>query len=444
MSIANSITENIVLPLSDLITGQSVASKLRFLQTSQWWTQEQINTYQNEHLKFLIRHAYSTVPYYKDLFNSLNIKPEDITCKDDLKKLPVLTKKIIREEGTDRFTSDSFPARKRINMSTSGSTGEPLLYYTSRDAYSLNIAANLRGWYWMGFRLGDKYMKLSQNPRKNLIKRLQDRLSKNCYLSTNPLIDENFNSILEKVESYKPAVIRSNPDPLLFLARYRKQHPNFIYSPLTITTTGATLFPEARKEIEEAFGCKIYDTYSCEGNSNFFECPSHTGYHSAEEYGISEILDENEHPVRSGFGRLVATDLWNLAHPFIRYDTGDLVEIDTKECECHRTHLKIKRILGRSSDAFTRNNRKFIFHHFTVFFSRRDLPCFGTIKQFQIINQKVRVLFKLVVNQTFNEAISSFIRTYWQKEMQTTVEIQIVEHIPLTESGKHQLIINEE
>jgi len=444
MSFTNAITENIVLPLGDLITGQSVASKLRFLQASQWWTREQIDAYQNEHLKFIIRHAYATVPYYQDLFNSLKITPEDIRCKNDLKKLPLLTKEIIKQEGTVRFTSDSVPARKRIKKSSGGSTGVPLLYYTSRDAYSLNIAANLRGWYWMGFRLGDKYVKLSQNPRKNPIKRLQDRISKNLYLSTSPLMDENFKSILGRIEDYKPVVIRSNPDPLLFLARFKKQHSDFSYSPRMITTTGATLFPKTREEIEQAFGCKIYDTYSCEGNSNFFECPTHTGYHSAEEYGISEILDDNENPVKSGVGRLISTDLWNLAHPFIRYDTGDLVEIDTKECECHRTHLKIKRILGRSSDAFTRNNRKFIFHHFTVFFSRRDLPCFGTVERFQIINQKARVLFNLVVNQNFNEAISSFIRTYWQKEMQTTVEIQIVEHIPLTESGKHQLIINEE
>src|SRR5450759_5227402 len=148
---------------------------------SQWWVEKQLKQYQEEKLRILIRHSVETVPYYRDLFNELKLNPEDVKTHKDLKKLPILTKAIIKKEGIERFTSSTFPKKQIIISSSSGSTGEPLFYYTTKDAYSMNLAANLRGWYWMGYRLGDKYVKLSQNARKNFIKRLQDKMSRNLY-----------------------------------------------------------------------------------------------------------------------------------------------------------------------------------------------------------------------------------------------------------------------
>ena len=39
----------------------------------------------------------------------------------------------------------------------------------------------------------------------------------------------------------------------------------------------------------------------------------------------------------------------NFAHPFIRYDTQDLVEVSSKECRCGSHHMRIDSIIGRSS-----------------------------------------------------------------------------------------------
>ena len=444
MSTINVITKNLSLPLSDLITRQSVSFKLKFLQKSQWFTRAQIDEYQNMRLRKLIEHSIDTVPYYKNLFNKLGFKASDIRTKENLNKLPLLTKSIIRNEGIENFLSSSFPKIKTMNSSSSGSTGEPLFYTTTKEAYSMNIAANLRGWYWIGYRLGDKYLQLSQNSRKAPLKRLQDFFNNNLYLATNPLVDSNFEFILQQIEKYKPKIIRCYPDPLLMLARYKRDRQIFTYTPHAIATTGNTLFPETRQEIEDAFGCKIFDAYSCEGNSTVFECPTHTGYHSAEEYGISEVIDNDGNQIKKGIGRLVSTDLWNLAHPFIRYDTQDLVEIDSEPCSCGRSHLKIIRIIGRDNDILKMTNgRYFIVHNFTGFF-QTDLPELKkSIDQFQVINIDKKVIFKLVVNINFDESVADFIKCHWEKEMQTPIEIQVVDYIPLTQSGKRKFIIND-
>lgn len=440
----NKLQEKIILPLSDLLTRQSVYSKLNFLRKSQFWSRNQIDGYQNQKLRLLIQHAFTNVPFYNDLFYNLRLMPEDIQNKEDLAKLPVLTKDTIRQEGIERFTSNTISKNKLIQSSSSGSTGEPLFYWNTKDAYSMNIAANLRGWYGMGYRLGDKYVKLSQNSRKNPVKRLQDKMTNNLYLATNPLIESNFELVLSEIEKYKPKIIRCYPDPLLFLARYKQNHPEFSYHPLAITTTGNTLYPEIREEIETAFGCKIFDSYSCEGNSTVFECPTHTCYHSTEEYGISEIIDVEGNPITKGIGRLISTDLWNTAHPFIRYDTQDFVEVDSEPCICGCQHLKIKRILGRDNEVLEmKTGKKFIVHNFTGFF-QTDIPEINrAIDQFQVIKKGSIVIFRLVVNQRFTISVADFIKNHWENELRAKVEVEIVDNIPLTKSGKRKFIINE-
>lgn len=445
MSWFNLFSEKVILKGGDIITGQSVSAKLSFLMKSQWWDEEQLKRYQEEKLRILIRHSVETVPYYHDLFNELKLKPEEIKTLADLKKLPILTKVVIKREGIDRFTSSAIPKNKIRSCGSSGSTGEPLFYYDTKESYSMNLAANLRGWYWMNYRLGDKYIKLSQNARKNPIKRLQDKMSRNLYLATNPLIESNYKFILNEIEKYKPIVIRCYPDPLLFLARYKQFHKEYTYHPRAITTTGNTLHPETRVEIETAFGCKVFDSYSCEGNSIVFECPTHTCYHSTGEYGISEVIDEKDNNITDGVGRLISTDLWNLAHPFIRYDTQDFVEISETPCVCGRINLRINKILGRDNEVLIMDTgRRFIVHNFTGFFQVDSPEINRSVDQFQIVKrQDGSVLFRLAVNGKYLSSVSDYIRSFWENEFQAKVTIEIVDQIPLTQSGKHRFIINE-
>jgi phenylacetate-CoA ligase len=212
-----------------------------------------------------------------------------------------------------------------------------------------------------------------------------------------------------------------------------------------LTTTGNTLYSETREEIETAFGCKIFDSYNCEGNSTVFECPTHTCYHSAEEYGISEVLDENGFPIRSGVGRLISTDLWNFAYPFIRYDTQDMIEISDKDCSCGRKHLRINKIIGRDNDVLVSSNgRKFIVHNFTGFFHSDLKGLKRAVDQFQVVHLKNgNLLFRLIINGNYDQSVREFIISYWRKEFDSPVEVEIVEKIPLINSGKRKFIIIE-
>ena len=443
----NWLQEHIVLPLSDLITGQSVSKKLNFLLKSQYWTREQLDDFQNQRLRLLIQHVYESVPFYRDYMHAHHLTPADIQTKDDLKKLPIITKEIMRKEGIERFTSETYPISKRITTSSSGSTGKPFVHYITKEDYSMDIAGNLRGWYNMGWRLGDKYIKISQNPRNSFLKKIQDWVTRNRYVATTDLSDEHLYEVMQEIEYYKPVVIRSYPDPLYIMAQYRLQHKNeFRYCPKVITTTGNVLHSHIREVIEEAFGCEVYDSYGSEGNSVAFECSTHGGYHSAEEYGITEVLDDNDQVVQEGSGRVVTTDLWNYAHPFIRYDVQDRIEVTASPCRCGRVHLRVLKVLGRDNEVLNApSGRRYIVHHFTVFFEPTVTPQLkDSIEQYQIVQHKDgSVTIKLVVNNRYEDAMSMFLKDYWEKEFGADVTIEIVDRIPIMGNNKRRFIIIE-
>jgi phenylacetate-CoA ligase len=441
MNIRNYITEKIILPLSDIALGQSVSKHFKFLQKSQWWSESELKEYQNEKLRALIKHAYENVPYYTELFDSLNLTPSDINTTDDLVKLPILTKEIVRENFKNgKIIAKNIPTKKMILTGSSGSTGEPLQYYITKDAYSMNIVSNLRGWYWMGYRLGDSYAKLSQNPRNSNTKKIQDKINNCYYLLVQQLTDENFSKIVKDIQNYKPKFVRGYPDPLLFLANYINKNNICLPSIFAVNTTGNILFPENRKIIENTFKCKVFDSYSCEGGANVFECETHKCYHSSMEYAITEIIS-NGHEVNSGEkGRVITTDLINYAVPFIRYDTQDYVTKSKEKCSCGRNLLPIEKIDGRDSDILiTPKGKYLIVHNFTGYFEWID-----SVEQFQIRQDKIDEFdIILIVNSKYTHEIERKIFKYWEEYINENVkiEINVVDDIPLTKSGKRRFLI---
>lgn len=438
MSLRNIITESIILPLADKATGQNIYMQLRFLKESQWWSKEQLIAYQNKKLQDLIEHAYKNVPYYTEVMKERGLQPKDITTVEDLKKLPILTKEIFKENYPQKLISKDISKYKILNRSSSGSTGTPIQYKMTREGYSFNKACNLRGWDWMGFRLGDKLIKVSQNKRSTFEKRLQDKIN-NTALFSSEYTPESLADFEKLFNKFKPEFLRSYPDPLQFLAL---QISEFEWDGLkAVNTTGNILFPEIRNMIENKFKVKIFDSYSCEGGPNFFECPTHECYHSSMEYGISEILDDNMNEVAPGeMGRLFTTDLFNYASPFIRYDSADLVEKSAVACSCGRELLSITKVIGRDNDVIITPLKQYLIAQtFTTYF--KYIP---SVKQFQVQQPSATELnFSLLLSKNHPPNILEEVKDYWFAYIKgyMVVNVQRVEKIPLTPSGKRRFVI---
>lgn len=440
MNILKNFTKLITFPLTDAIFSYHFTDKYHNLLASDFWSRDKLIDYQNEQLVKLINHSYQHVPYYKELFKRNKLSPSDIKGRDDLHKIPIITKEDIIHN-FEKLKAENI--KKNILYKTSsGSTGQTTRFYITKEAYSFNIACYLRGWNWMGYELGDKVIKISQNKRTSNFKKLQD------YFLRTLIFDQDYSekSILNFVRlfnSFNPVILRSYPDPLLFIAQKVKEKEIPLNPIRAINTTGNTLFPEVRNLVEDAFRTKIFDSYSCEGSAVAYECPTHTQYHLSMEYGISEVLNQmGEEVNEQESGKHVVTDLQNFAFPFIRYDSKDIV-VKGKKCICGREHDTLSRILGRDNDILiTPDGQYLIAQNFTTYFKHRK-----EILYFQVIqNELDRIDINVVVDDNlYNKSIKSDIIEHWTNYCNNSMAFQlnVVNEISLLKSGKRRFLIRD-
>ncbi|MBP3763003.1 MAG: phenylacetate--CoA ligase family protein [Bacteroidales bacterium] len=430
------IHEHIILPLSDLAKGEQVHRHLRELKRLEQASESEMTDYQLQRLHLLLNHVATAVPFYREWFVANSLAPGDIRSLSDLRRLPIVDKAFMRREGVERFTADGQPDHTSMAARSSGSTGEPFSFYISKEAYSVNMAAKLRTWYQAGYRLGDRYMKIANGARHGRLKTLQDRVNRCVYVPFFAMSDEALAAILEQIERTRPTIIRSYPTPLFLLAQYRNQHPGYRFTPRHVMTTGSILPPAYRAEIERAFGCDVIDSYSCEGTPNTYETTAHDGYRVTRAYGIIEVLDESGEPVSDGVGRVVSTDLWNLATPFLRYDTQDLVEVRGG---------RIQRILGRECETLIdAGGRRFMVHNFVGFFQEDDRPVRRSVTAYQVVKRKAGgITFRLVVNEQYTGKTERYIIDFWQEQLGLPVSVTLVDEIPLMKNNKRLTIVEE-
>ena len=437
----NRIIENLILPLNDQIFKRNVSKDLNFLQKSQWWSPEDLKKYQNEKLRLLINHAYKNVPYYRELFKANKLTPDDIKTQNDLIKIPLLTKEIIRKNFPNKIVAQNISPKKLLMSGSSGSTGQPLQYYRTKESLDFSRACNLRGWYWMGFRMGDPYLKISTMPRNKLYKRIQDILNRSVYIYSKSMNEEDILMIIDKIKKTKIKVVRGYPASLYLIARYCNKNNINDINLHCVNTTSEPLYPNMRDMIESQFHCKIFDSYGAEGAPVISECENHKTYHISDENAIVEFL-RNDEIVNEGYAKMVFTDLTNYATPFVRYDIKDFAVIGDQNCECGRGLQTIDKIEGRDTDILITPSGKYItFYFFAGYFEFQDY-----IDMFQVTQTELdEFTLKIVPNENFNTELLEKTRKDIIKILGEDVKLNIesVNYIPLTSSGKRRFFIRD-
>ena len=138
----------------------SFYSEYKRILKSQWKTYDELKLDQEKKLRYLIDYAYRNVPYYRNLFKDLNLMPEDIRIINDLEKLPILTKEIIKKHWNE-LKPINLSSIKYYNIATGGSTGTPMQYRISKNDRFLAGVLLYRGWGYGGFELGDRMVFLA-------------------------------------------------------------------------------------------------------------------------------------------------------------------------------------------------------------------------------------------------------------------------------------------
>ncbi|TWI65141.1 phenylacetate-CoA ligase [Pseudoduganella lurida] len=265
---------------------------------------------------------------------------------------------------------------KLIRKKTGGSTGQPLVYYTSTDTQSYLWAGLLLSWEAAGYRLGEPVAFLSGSSLSS-----SGNKQRIYYALLNVKVFSAFDMSAASMAQYA-AAIGENGYRLLYgyasavhrLACHLNSTGTRIQHRLRgIVCTAEMLSVAMRKDIEQAFGVPCYSQYGCnEAGVSAFECEHKQGLHLLSMRCYAEVLEDN---------RLIATDLVNEAMYMPRHDTGDMVRMAEQPCQCGRGLPLIAEVLGRQNDVVVDSHGNGVHSEFFSHLFRED----NCIERFQVV-----------------------------------------------------------
>lgn len=424
----------LLLVAYDNFETRSVYRCRRYLEKTQWMKKGDLRRLQLKRLKALLMHAYENIPYYRKSFKDLNFRPADVKCLEDLRKVPVLKRSAVRDKSNEMIAKN-IPKNELICWSTGGTTATPVEFYRSKMDVSWGIGAELRGYSWAGYEVGDKLAliwRISPKQIRSFKFKLENLLKRSKLLDVNTLSEKSMATFARKMHKFRPDFVRGYSSSVNIFATFILQNNHFNLRPRAIFTSAETLLPHYKKTIEEAFDCKIYDYYATSEVSHIAaQCGQHEGLHVFEENIVVETVKDEESASSGEEGRVLLTNLHSYAMPFIRYDTGDLGKILPDACACGR-ELSLLKLSGRTYEYFVNSDGSFTYlRDFQTFFE--DLP----IKEFQVVQESYdEIVVKVVRRPGYRKAHTDFILKNVKHLGPAKVRVELVSSIPLEESGK--------
>ncbi len=317
-------------------------------------SQEQIKAWQDERLVNQVKHVWDNVPYYRKKMEEKGVTPDDIKSRDDLYKLPFLTKDDLRECYPYGLLAKPLSECVRI-QSTSGTTGKRVVaFYTQHDV-DLWEDCCARAIMAVGGTKEDVchvsygYGLFTGGPGLN-------GGSHKAGCLTLPMSSGNTDRQLQFMTDLGSTILCCTPSYAAYLAESIHERGLQDQIKLKAGIFGAEAWSEEmRRDIEKNLGIKAYDIYGLteiSGPGVSFECEEQTGMHINEYHFIAEIIDPETGEVlpEGAKGELVFTCITKEAFPLLRYRTRDICVLTRKPCSCGRTHVKMSKPMGRSDD----------------------------------------------------------------------------------------------
>lgn len=363
--------KRILLQSIGKITNLKTESFLAELERTQLACPNEIKLRQWQKLKELLEFSYKESEFYRNRFNQCKLTPNDIKCEDDLKKLPVVTRRDLQ-----KYRSEIISGEYDFFIQSSGATGKtPFQTYLNREAASKKFALYLRhlqrfGWdfdtkiiYFLPACYKNKVVDFKNGIKQCALTFIQNKISHGFftnreflfYQNLNPLIDrKQLNYYRNKINSSQNKIILGRIDFLNILAHNLRITHSKIARPKAIVNIGVLLPNTLAKRVSSFFECPIYNIY---GSSEFGyiagSCSKENDLHINEETHYVEISKAGDsYTAHNSFGNITVTDLINYSMPLIRYELGDVGYMENSNCEYHG--LRILKVKGRLGNCIER------------------------------------------------------------------------------------------
>ena len=372
-------------------------------------SRDELAAHQSRRLRAVVQHAYESNAFYRKKMEQAGAKPGDLELVEDLRYFPTIDKEDFRVNHPFGMLCVERGALRELHMS-SGSTGSPVpMLYTDADldqwaecmarcyrmaglepgdpiqiTPSFGLFNGGFGFYHGARKAGQFIIPTGSGNTPRQIKMMNDFGVKG----------------LMGVVSYGIRIME-------VLQEQKARIPS-----LKIGMFGAETFSDSlREKIQNGLGIEAFDIYGMTETGGVgttgMDCQCHCGIHVWEDQYIVEVIDrQTGQPVPDGQqGEVVFTSLQREAVPILRFRTGDLTRVLTRQkCACGRTSLRIDRVTGRVDDMLIIKGVNFWPRQ--VEQALMEIP--GVLSHYQIIVEEVDGVRDLRVNVEAEPGVTGF------------------------------------
>jgi phenylacetate-CoA ligase len=437
--------KNSIRELISTVKGTNVNKE--YQEIKQIHTSNDLEKFQQTCMERLLLHSYHNVPYYKNIFDKINLVTNQKVDVSRFQEIPILTKDLLRKNQKELISKD-YQKRKWYYNSSGGSTGEPTQFM--QDNYYVKWYGASNNYYYqdmLGINANNVKKAFLWGSPQDLFKgsigfknKMKNWFSNILFLNSFKMTENDMKSYIESINSYKPDLIRGYAGSLYELANFSEKHSLPIHTPKRLVCSAETLTSDMRTKIETVFGTKLYDFYgSRETASIAGECKDGL-IHIFSFNNYLEILDNNNNSTIEGHeGRVIITTLHNYSMPLIRYELGDVAVPGPPRCSCGNFLPSLKKISGRLEEQFIKKDGSIVIGYFFVHLLG-VLQNKGFLKKFQVIQEDYdQIKIRTIVNKELPESEKNEIEQKIRVTMGQDCKIlwEFVDEIPKTSSGKY-------
>lgn len=383
----------------------------------------------------LAERAYGHSSFYRRLYDEAGTPPTILRHPEDIQRLPVIDKEMIRADSR-RLVLDTMDVARLSNVVTSGTSGSPLTLYVDAAAAAAEVASIHHQWRRAGFRPGDGRVEfrgrvegggLTQNfPRDHVLR-----------VDINRLGAEDLGDLLKAIQTAGHAFWHGYPSALARFAHLLETEGKTgeLEHPKAILMASEMVLPNLLETLERVFpDTTLFAHY---GQAERVALGAWTrnsrAYHFLPAYGMVEVDDQ---------GRIIGSSLVNEVMPLLRYRTTDVASGFHAGSQASEPLFPvIETIEGRLEDQLTTPSGGFV-SAARVTFPFKDGRCYEACK----IVQHAADELELVMESSCADAdlrreyetIVTQLRTVFGPAMR--FRLTKVERIPRLPSGKFKWV----
>jgi len=365
-------------------------------------------------------------------------------------ELPVLTKSNLQQPLQERL-SKGYTIKNIFKGKTSGSSGHPLTYGKDKYAHAMTWAAFYEAYNQHGINLNTslqaRFYGIPLRGKGRYLELVKDFVS---YRKRFPIFNMNdaiLESFVDRFSKDKFEYINGYTSSIVLLARYCQSKNRVLKSICPtlkmVITTSEMLFPDDRLLLEEWLGTPVINEYGASEVGLIAMQNTQGDFEINQQNLYVEVVDEENQPVPDGaIGSILVTDLYNKAHPMIRYEIGDLGSLQTLK---NGTRV-LKDLQGRVSDMARLPSGKVVpgltFYYITKAIIKEDLDILEFIViQKELASFEIQFVSKSDMEDALKKKIQKSMDEYLEPDL--TVIYTRHEFLDRSKRGKLKQFINE-